>query len=214
MKFKHIFISLFLLVGGLQAHTEGDALQSASPSQYNAATIDINAIRRDSIFLRNMYDEANKLSENLQSIIDELQADSERTWGELNSNLENLSVNEREARLERNQLIIEAKERFIVSRRIAIENAVARVDSQIREELTNNIIPQFAKENNIDVIFRNTQVMYSQLPDITAEILTKLNDSKIKADLELEILNYENIIADINAQVDNSNTLPSVISPK
>ncbi|MFV0321061.1 MAG: hypothetical protein ACK5LE_01615 [Alphaproteobacteria bacterium] len=214
MKFSYIFISLLFFIGGLQAHTEGDALQSVSPSQYSAATIDINAIRRDSILLRNMYDEANKLSENLQNIIDQFQDDSARTWEDINKNIESLSINEREAKLENNQLVIDAKERFIVSRRIAIENAVARVDSQIREELTNNIIPQFAQENNIDVIFRNTQVMYSQLPDITAEILKKLNDSNIEANLELEILNYENVIEDINAQVNNSNTLPSVISPE
>lgn len=214
MKFTYIFISLLLLLGELYAHAEGDTLQSASPSQYNAATIDINAIRRDSTLLRNMYDEANKLSENLQNIIDELQADSARIWEELNKNLESLSVNDREARLEHNQLIIEAKERFIVSRRIAIENAVARVDSQIRDELTNNIIPQFAKENNINVIFRNNQVMYSQLPDITMDILTKLNDSTINANLGLEVLDYENVIADINAQVNNGNTLPFVISPE
>ncbi|MFV0430786.1 MAG: hypothetical protein ACK5MJ_01240 [Alphaproteobacteria bacterium] len=211
------FIASALIINSLNANAESDVALSTSLSQYDAVTIDINTIRRDSNLLRKMYDDANKLSENLQNIIEKLQEDSVKRWSDINEQAQKDSLSEREDKIQQNQLIVDANERFIVSRRIAIENAVSRVDAQIRDELTNRIIPEYAQKNHINVIFRNTQVIYSQLPDITGEILNLLNESTLQADLGLETLIYEDVIAEINQQVasnDSSISPPSVVSPK
>ncbi len=211
MKAILFFISsLFVL--NQWVYAESDEAQSSSFSVYKVAVININTIRKDSLLLRSMYDEANKLSENLQLIIEQLQEDSRLSWEELNKNSEKLSAEEKEKALEKHQLLIEAKERFIVSRRIAIENAVANIDNEIKKNLIENIIVDYAKKHDIDIILRNSQVIYSTVPDITKDILDILNKKEIKLELGLEDLVFEDILQQLNSQIKTQASSPSVIN--
>ncbi len=199
MKVILFYISLF--ISALWAYAENDEAQSSSFSVYKVAVIDINAIRKDSLLLRSMYEEANELSENLRDIIEKLQEDSQSKWEELN-NASRLSAEEREKAFEKHQLLTEAKERFIVSRRIAIENAVANVDNQIKNNLIDDIIVDYAKRHDIHVILRNSQVIYSIAPDITKDILDILNGKDITIGLGLEKLNFNNVLKELNKQIE------------
>lgn len=209
---KVILFCISLFISAFWAYAEIDEAQSSSFSVYKVAIIDTNVIRKDSLLLRSMYEEANLLSENLRNIIEQLQEDSRLKWEELNNESSKLSAEDKEKALERHQLLIEAKERFIVSRRIAIENAVANADNQIKIDLIDNIIADYAKQNNIHMIFRDSQVIYTTVPDITKDILDILNEKEITIGLGLEKLNFDDVLKQLNSQIGSSSTSPSVIN--
>ncbi len=209
---RAILLLAGLLISCLWTYAESDEAQSSSFSVYKVAVIDINAIRRDSLLLRSMYDEANKLSENLQYITEKFQEDSFMRWEALNKNSQKLSEEDKEKALEQHQLLIEAKERFTVSRRIAIENAVANVDNQIKTDLLENIIADYAKQHKIDIVFRSNQIIYNTVPDITKDILSILNEREIKLELGLEELIFEDVMLYLNGQIKTQTSSPSVIN--
>ncbi len=203
-------MSLFLSAQWVYA--ENGEGQSSSFSVYKVAVIDINAIRKDSVLLRSMYEEANRLSENLQFIVEELQKDSRLKWEELNKQSNKISAEDKEKDLEEYQLLVEAKERFIVSRRIAIENAVANIDNKIKMNLIEDIIVDYASKNDIDIIFRNSQIIYSTAPDITKDVLDILNQKEIKLELGLEELVFQDVLQHLKSQVKAQSSSPSVIN--
>ncbi len=209
---KLILLFIGWLIPCLWAYAESDGARSSSLSVYKMAIIDVNAIRRDSLLLRSMYDEANKLSENLQYVAEKFQEDSRMKWEELNASSAKLSEKEKEEALEQHKLLVEAKERFIVSRRIAIENAVADIDNQIKTELLDNIIADYAEQHDIDVVLRKNQLVYNRIPDITKDILDILNKKEIKIGLGLETLVFEDVMMQLNSQIKRQMSSPSVVN--
>ncbi len=209
---KLILLFIGWLIPCLWAYAESDGARPSSLSVYKMAIIDVNAIRRDSLLLRSMYDEANKLSENLQYIAEKFQEDSLMKWEALNANSAKLSEKEKEEALEQHKLLVEAKERFIVSRRIAIENAVADIDNQIKTDLLDNIIAAYAEQHDIDVVLRKNQLVYNRIPDITKDILDILNKKEIKIGLGLESLVFEDVMMQLNSQIKRQMSSPSVVN--
>lgn len=199
-------LSSFIIIVSVGLHfitvAEGDEKQSSPSSIHNIVTIDINQVQKGSTARAQMYEQANVLSQNLEIIIEKIQQEAERRWKELNAVVQSGSDNEEQQRQqEQHRLWVEASERLILSRRLEIETKVGEIDSRIRQLLIDQVIKSYAQENAIDLILRDTGVLYSRVDDVTLEILARLNAQEVNFDLGLSLFDFDDIMQQIDRQV-------------
>lgn len=182
----------------------GDEL-SLSPPEFKMATADIRAVQKASTARQEMYENANKLSANLEQIVEELQQLAQERFHILSEQVSSLPENEREELVEDHRLWVEASERFIINRRLAIETSVSNVDENIRIELLEHFIKEYAQENHIDLLMRNTQILYSAAEDITNDLIKYFNQREISIDLGLDILTLDQALLQVNEMANPEN---------
>ncbi len=175
------------------------ALPSAVVS--NIVTIDIKQVQKGSTARMEMYARANQLSQNLEQITEKIQKEAEKRWQELNNAAQLNDEVSQEKRREQHRLWIEASERFILTRRLEIETKVGEIDLRIRTLLIDKVIASYAQEHNIDLILRDTQILYSRVDDVTLEILAKLNAQEVEFDLGIDIIEFDEILQQLDRKV-------------
>ncbi len=200
MKILSAFI-IVITVGFHSLIAKGGKEETPPSATLNIVTIDINQVQKGSTARSLMYEQANNLSQNLEVIIDQFQQEAEKRWQELNETVKSSDDQGQEKRQEQHRLWIEASERLILSRRLEIETKVGEIDSRIRQLLIDQVIKSYAQEHEVDLILRDTGILYSRIDDVTLEILARLNAQEDNFDLGLELLDFDNIAQQIDRQV-------------
>ncbi len=202
MKILSTFIIAITVGFNFFIAAEGDEKQSSPSGMLKIVTIDINQVQKGSKARAQMYDQANNLSQNLEVVIEKLQQEAEKRWQELNKAVKSGGdTKQQEKQQEQHRLWVEVSERLILSRRLEIETKVGEIDSRIRQLLINQVIKSYAQEHGIDIILRDTSILYSRTDDVTLEILARLNAQDANFDLELEPMQLDNIMEQIDRQV-------------
>ncbi len=174
----------------------------ACADEFKIATIQMLMIQKNSLALQHIYTQGNSMSQNLDLIIAQIRDASEEHWKSFNSDMASLNEKQKEEAITEYRVWTELAERVIANRRTEIEVHVLRATEYVRNYLQTEVIPNYAKENNINMIMRTDQLVYWQdNQDVTDSVLAILNKEIAERDIGLKPLEYAEVAASIDKQI-------------